>query len=482
MKALRVGVISVLVLMTANLAPVPASADGGCVDGIRSVFRKVTEPVRKLQEAIKNRMLKKGRAQSELVQKILDDKLAEAQKGGGNVDAAWADVVKKWEQEVTDRMTDEGSKNYPDINELLALMAAKSPTFKAGLVEFLTNHGAVRFKLLAHFMEKVQTLEKGVGEVGGKVTYGKRLWGIWQNSIRLPMRKTWTPEDFALFMTETSSAMFRALHPEPGWSTTWLKAFGDVRFDPKTWKVWEGFANRFLLDYRARYKGFMEGVSEEAYGKPRPEVIRDFYRFGMWDTIYRHLAAFKTMVSKSGGKIIEGKGVSLEELDALNDGPLYNKLPRSLKNALIIAKHPELYNDIMFNTEVEQLSLETMFFVRPVISGLVMYYMFIEPAYGSYETNEERKKFEADVRANPDKYLPNTKHADDDRLSNFEAQINQMTGEKATMEKEIAANPAMAEGDLAMRRKAIAKFEKKLSNMREMQADAQKTLQQKAGQ
>ena len=495
MTYIRIMLLSVLLFSVFMFTPATAHPDSGCVEGVRAAFRKVSDSTRKLLTAVQEagktgkeitkwERMREGRTQAENVEKIIDGKVAEAEKAAvdGNKDRAWSDVVKKWEDDVTDRMTDKGSDRYPSVDELLALMAAKSPSFKSGLIEFLTNHGNVRFKLLAHFMETIQTAEKGVGEIGGKVTYGKRLWGIWQNSIRLPMRKAWTPDDFALFMTETSGAMFRAMHPEPGWSTTWLKAFGEVRMDPKTWKVWQNFANRFLLDYRGRYKAFMEGVSEEAYGKPRPDVIRDFYRFGMWDTVYRHLAAFKTMLSKSGGKIIEGKGLTLEELDAMNDGPLYNKLPRSLKNALIVANHPELYNDILFNNEVEQLSLEVMFFVRPVISGLFLYYTMIEPTYGAYETNEDRKKFEKDVKANPEKYLPQTKHADDDRITNFDAQLNQFKGEKATMEAEMKNNPAMPEADVAMRRRSIAKFDKRINNLEQLRSDLLRTLPQAGGQ
>ncbi|MBI3542025.1 MAG: hypothetical protein HY075_01940 [Deltaproteobacteria bacterium] len=480
MRAQRVLLLTIATWTALSVSPAPAFADGGCADGVRAAFQKVTGPIRRVQDAIKRFMTKDGRAQAKKVAEIRDQKFNEwlaEPKGEGAKHPTWSQFVEDWEKEVTDRMTDEGSKNYPKVEELLALMSERSPTFARALGEFLENKGSVRFKVLAHFMEKIQTLEKGPGEIGGKVTWGSRFWELWRTKIRLPARKAWTADDFSLFMTEMSNAVFRSMNPEPGFRMTWLKAFGEVRLDPKTWKVWEGFANRFLELYRNRYKSFMEGVTLEAYGKVRPEVIRDFYRFGMWNAVMRRLAVFKVALSKeAGGKaIIEGTGLKPEEIDALmNDSPLYSNLPRAVKNALIIKNNPELYRNLLYSAEVDQLSLEVMFFIRPVISGLFLYYTMIEPGYGAYEWNEERKKFEADVKKNPDKYKPNTKLADDDRTKNFKDQLNQLTIEKKQLESELAKNPPLSDGELALRRKALAKIEKRMNGINELMANAQK--------
>lgn len=470
--ARQVSMYLLLAWLAVSINAPALNAEGSCLDGIRGVFEKVAEPIRKIQQAAHDRLHKSGRAQAAKVQKILAEEWERAQQGKPkDPEAAWAEHVKKWEEETLDRMTNKDKFGYPTVEELLALMAAKSPTFGSKMLTFLVDKGTIRFKVLAHLTERIHE-----GKVSGdKMTYGDRLMNNWQKSIKLPARKTWTSDQFALFMTEISQTMFRAMHAEPGFRATWIKAFGSAIFTQKTWRIWKVFAEKFTEDYRAKYKSFMEGVTLESFGEPRPDVMRDFYRFGPWDTIYRRLAAIKVMVSgKDAKKVIEEYGLSQEEADAIHKGPIYDRLPRNLKNAIVIAKNPELYKDVIFNAEVEQLSLELMYFTRPVISGLMLYYTLIEPAYSAYEQEQKRKQFEEDIKKNPDKYIYTPKKAEDDRIKNYDDQINQLTIERRALQKELADNPSLPESEVALRQKAIDKIGRKINNLTELKRDLEK--------
>lgn len=430
--------IMTLLLMVPN----QAFAGSDCLPGFRAAFEKVSESKHKLEEMIESQLHKKGRAQSVEVEKILDNKIAQWKKSGSESEASWLKFVEEWEHEVTPRT---GRGTYPRVEELLALWSAKSPTFHSGLKEFLTDHGAVRFKVLAHFMEEIP------GQVGKKVTYGRRFWELWRTRIRLPMRETWTPDDFSLFMVETSNAMFRAMNPQPGFARAWLASFKQVRLDPETWKVWKPFAETFLKDYRERHAAFLKGVTLETYGKPRPEVLRDFYRFGMWDAVYRRIAATKV-------------GLKPEVIEALTkDNPLYDKLPRAVKNTMIFSKYPELYQELRYTAEVEQLAFEVMWFMRPVVSGLTLYSVNM--------LNNELQKMQAEKGAQDEPPLPKSykpTKADEDAVKSFEIAIEQETIEKRALERELSEKgSALSEGEIALRNNQIDRLNRNIKRNQE---------------
>jgi hypothetical protein len=195
-------------------------------------------------------------------------------------------------------------------------------------------------------------------------------------------------------------------------------------------------AERIQVDYRGRYKSFMEGVALEAYGNPRPEVIRDFYRWGLLDTAFRRLAAI----------------VKERKLSAAFD------------------------KDAVFRAEVEKLSLEIQWFTRPVISGLLLYYTLIEPAYAIYEEDRMREKWENDVKQQPEKYLPKTEKADDDRIRNFDEQIDDLTIQKRQYENELNQHPPLPEAEAKRVRRALDKTNRRISELQELKLDLQRGL------
>jgi hypothetical protein len=406
------------------------------------------------------------------IQEILAEKWKQAQDDakakGSDADpkSVWDDFVKKWENEAGDKALD---GKAPSLEELLAIMAAKSPTFEMSLMEYLWNHGDVRYKILASFEEG-----EIVGETAAKVgTRGKRFWNLWQSKIKLTVNRVWSGEEFAMFLTETSNAMFRAMNPEPRWYTTWASAFGRV-FTKGELKMWKSFADKFMSEYRVRYKTYLETVSMDAFGEPRPEVVRSFYRFGMVDTIMRRLAVIKALFTgKVGsmklGELIEWKmGLSPEELDKLFDGPVSKYLPRAVKDALMAAKNPEIYREILYNAEVERLSLEIMWFTRPIISALFLYYTVLDDAWGAYSYYKKKKEIENEIKKDPEKYIAPYKKADNARLSNLKDQLQDLETDKKEIEKEISTNPSMSPNDLALRKRSVQKLDMKIGKLNSM--------------
>jgi hypothetical protein len=395
-------------------------ASANCLDGFRSAFQPRSILDGKITKAIDALLNRKGRAQARNIERILAERRAKAEANG----ESWDAHVEKWENEILDRMSDGKKGSHPDLDELLAVMAAKSPTFQLQLGELLTQHGAIRFRVLAHFLEDVQTLGKEPWAKGGKVTEGRRFWELWQRTIRLPARRAWTREELSTFMTEISSVMFKVMNPEPGFRRMWIKSFFDESIDPAQWKVWRRFSERFLERYRWRYKRMLEGVQAEAEGQPRPEVIRDFYRWGIRDAIWRRLAKL------SGAKE---------------------------------------------QAEIERLSFELMYFVRPVISGFFLYEGIVLPVQGYLDFKRQSEKMADDVRDHPEKYLGDYEKADDDRLKNFEEQIAYLTQEKRDLEAELAGG-GLSSDERAMRQRTLNAVNRRISKIQELKVEVMRGI------
>jgi hypothetical protein len=311
------------------------------------------------------------------IQEILTKKWNEAKER----QVAWEDFLKTWEADFRRRA---GNKN-----ELLALMAAKSPTFELQLMDFL-----------------------------------------WKKKGGIKVRAPKPSEDLSWMIAKVAAQMFRKANPEPGWRRAWLKSFAQTILDrDKLRNMPANFAALIQDKYREPYKKLLTSVTTESYGVPRPDVVRDFYTFGLTDAIYRRLAAVRFLASKG----------------------------------------PKEYGDLLYDAEVERLSLEIQWFARPIIGKLIAYYTLWAPAYEAYQDHKEVKKVEEDVKKNPEKYL-GYKKADDDRLQSLNEQLDDLHAEKRELENALAQNPP----DATEKRRHLEKVDRKITKIDNMLKELEK--------
>ncbi|MBI3558314.1 MAG: hypothetical protein HY074_18765 [Deltaproteobacteria bacterium] len=365
---------------------------------------KVTEAGTSIRRAISETLNRRGRAQAEEVRRILDEKAGEN--------------VADWEADVIQRM--KSRRAYPTLEELLAVMAARSPSFRQGLLEFQQAQGLMRWRVLTHFLEYVPG-------VNPKVTYGRRFWRLWQKRIHVPRKGYMSAADFAHFTVELSNAMFRTAHREPNFALTWLRAFGQVRAEPATWNVLRAFAEKFQDGYRARHRARVEGVALEAFGKPRPEVLYEFYRWGIGDTAYRRLSA-----------VIRERRL----------GAAFDK-------------------DAIYQAEAEKLALELAFVVRPVVSGLFLYWTAAD-AYEGYEIKKRQDELEDDIRNHPRKYLGDYSRIDADQLQNLTEQLDYLAIVRAELKADLGKNPSPIEA--ANLKASLARIDAKFGRIERLKA------------
>lgn len=416
-----------LVLIAINL-PLSSQSIGApnCTDTIRSSFQKITAPMLRVTRGVNNYLARGRRARALRIEKILGEKWEASQRSNpANADEAWSEYVHQWELEILDRTENGNRADYPELEELLALMAAKSPTFKTGVLDFLNNYGDFKYKAFAQFLES---------DGSGPGTTGQRFWSLWQARIKLPMRRVWSLDDFSLFITETSNAMFRTMHPEPSMRSSYLKALSEIRLS-----------------------------KPESFGRPRPEVVRDFYRYGLKNTLYRRLTAYSVVLfSRSRGTALieENSGLTIEDVDLLSHNLLYDRLPRGIRNALVLSRHPEVYNELLLNAELEQLSLETLFFLKPLIMGLLFAFDPVEKILGQgqgqlnsqdiFPVTTASQRSEALQRAHRE--INRYSHANRDMMQSLEDHINTALLKKTTLERELSTPTTTAQRARVVRR------------------------------
>lgn len=424
--------------------------------------------MRRVVRGIDNYLARGRRARALRIEKILTEKWQESQRTHpADPDVAWNEFVRQWEQEVLDRTESDRRADYPEIEELLALMAAKSPTFKTGLLDFLNNYGDIKYKVFAQFLE-------GDGKRPG--TTGQRFWSLWQARIKLPMRRVWSVEDFSLFITETSDAMFRTMHPEPSMRSPFLSALGEIRLsDPETLKIWRNFSRKFQEKVRNNYFEFMESVTTESFGQPRPEVIRDFYRYGLKNTLYRRLTAYRILLlSRARGTALieENSGLTIEDVDSVRRGLLYDRLPRGVRNAMVLSGNTEMYNDILLNAELEQLSFETMFFIKPLIAGLFLAGDAFGAVEGYHAVQAQRAEASRlqEIRQHPEQFLPHHPQSDNDMMQSLDDRIRHLIMTKRDLERELAA-PGTEPARARVARRILNRASRQLQEAQELRED-----------
>ncbi len=361
----------------------------------------------------KNLKLGKGRAQLEEIERIIQQKKSHAQKQG----MPWDDFVETtWKEDLFNRM--QLRETYPLVSELLAWASSRSVTFEEGLHDFLQSHGSIRYKTAGHFLSQWRTHIK----VTSNLRNFKRLY------IRLPMKTPLTVEEFTTGMLEIWETVFRSLNPESSFSDAWVSSMKGA-FSKKP--ILKGFVQKFHENYRQYYVKMLEGVKKDFFGPEdlqaanptqysvRVDVISEFYKRGIVPTLVRRLAALAKGEKPFG--------------------------PENL--------HPTnstRYN-VLYQTEVEKLSIELLFFIRPVFSGLLfagLTYGVVEsilkPAYGWYEANEAMKEFQKDLKQNPKKYGIGVKTAYEKKLDTHTlrliADLNALINE---LENELSKGPPL---------------------------------------
>lgn len=485
------------------LVSAEALASRNCRSAFRNRFYYVTAPIQAIRDALHAELkieggklkIKNARtAQSAKVKELLASyrkrakELAKEKKI--SEDAAFDEVAKKLEEETVEAM--KNKKTYPDVETLLSVMAFKSPTFRHELFLFLENHTSVkwqyRWKTLAHFAEAahpdnltkkvkqwwvarkldeyytllqdpdltsnarakyerkfVEYLEKSkdVEAIQGfEVTRGRKFYYLWVRQMQLPARKPQSIADFHQMLAQFSDVMFAVNHPQPYWRT-WSAAFTRAPWDASVKEVMSRFADQMANDFRARYKSFLEGVSVETYGKPRPEVLHDLYQFGLLDTMTRRIVA-----------IVKERHAIWSEIEK-NPGA-FRKLKAALNKALD--------DDIVLKREIEQLTLEAMYVMRPIITS-----MFAYAAYEALDTfvfDDDKKAHEEDLKfkqQNPEVIVPSlqNKKATNNMIQGLEDEIEGKTATLRQLEEELKSGKLVPEEELRIKDE-IQKLERRI--------------------
>lgn len=505
------------VVATSVLGP-EAQASRNCRSTFRNRFYYVTAPIQAIKDALHAELkieggkpkIKNARvAQSAKVKALLAEyrrrakELAKEKKI--SEDAAFDELAKQLEVETVEAM--KSKKTYPDIETMLSVMAFKSPTFRHELFLFLENHTSVkwqyRWKLMAHFAESAHpdnltkkvkqwwvarkldeynTLlqdpdlapdlrasyekkfleyfekEKKIEDAAGfEVTKGRKFYYFWVEQMQMPARKPQSIDAFHSMLAQFSDVLFAVNHPQPYWAT-WSAAFTRAPWDASVREVMRRFADQMAKDHRARYKSFLEGVSVETYGKPRPEVLHDLYQFGLLDTMTRRIVAIVKERHAIWGEIEKKPGT-------------FNKLKTGLNKALD--------DDIVLKREIEQLTLEAMYVMKPIITA-----MFAYAAYQLLDAHvlddEKEKAHEEDLKfkqQNPDLVVPSlqNKKATSDMLKGLEDQIDGFTASLREHEENLKSGKLEPEEEARIKDE-IQHLERKIQLVTKMKEQKLRTM------
>lgn len=480
----RVGACMALVMLLGlfglSVASFKAYGSLNCRTVFRNRFYLLTVPLQAIKDALNANIKLKlaNRKRGERVLSFENARVAQSEKvlakirdfdvrvkeyaAKNKVDEVTANeaVGKELEAEMVAAMKSKAT--YPTIEEMLAVMAFRSPTFRNEIFLFLENHTSVRWqyrwKIAAHFAESVSTGRQRISkwwanhkldeyftllqdpdlpsdvrakyeekleyyfeqahnkeaEVGLGITYGRRFFELWQTRMRLPTRKMWTSEDFHSMMMEFSDVLFSVNHPE-SFRKTWIGAFASSPWDASGWEVMRRFADNVMGDYRARYKSYLEGAAYDTYGKPRPEVLAEFYQFGFADTVTRRLVA-----------VVRERHKIWSEIQA--QPTKWGKLKTGLAKALD--------EDIVFQKEVEQLTLETMYVMKPLIEGLFLY-LATDYVYTEVSERKRGRDYMKHLQEHPEELIPQNNKTTNTMLRGMEDEIYQKTITLRKIEKEL---------------------------------------------
>jgi len=442
MKAIRIFFITVMLASVTT----SAHAENTCGTAIRGVFQKASAQIRTIREKIDAALLKKkGRAQSEQVSELIEKNVSRD--------------IDEWLEDLIVRM--HSNKTYPSLEEMLAFQASKSPTFKSGLIDFLQNHGSLRYKYLAYFREPV-LLDATVGKVGEALTIGDKInnkggavktgfrfkpgfetrpWEFWDTRLRVPKRRPFTQNEFATFMMEISNAMFRAANQEYEFSNLggqlrfanlWIRSWGDVRLTPENWNVMKHFAERLQREYSEEYKNFLKGVAHESYETVPPDAayLREFYYKGIWQA-------------------------SLDRLNAII-------VKRSLKGAFD--------QDAIFSAEVQKLTHAVRFVSRPIYQALSLYLTVetVREVDTYLKEREALRKFQEKAN-DPAAYDPTSQEQKDDAIEELNEQLMNLTKTRAALERDIAKSTSAAQK--SQLQSELNRVKQKIENIQKMQLD-----------
>lgn len=366
---MKMWLLAISSLLCSITFPPSLFADNACLTAFHETFNppqnQFVEGL-KLFEELNNQ---DSRLQRETFQRFMDSDFANAQEWakrttpGGKADPeqAWADYAREiLEPQIIEEMRAAGRVKgikYPSLERRLAMMASQSRAFRGGVMEFL-NNGNFTDILLSRFRQRIantlpqplaKKFQSKVGTWGGYIS--ERLIN---NRVSLPYRTPASHAEMMAFMEEISAAIGHAMNPNPHFTTAWMFAWSKgvrnlLSMDAPPQDAFGVFVDTYTTFNRAHFIELVNDVSIEAFGKPRPEVITQFARWGIYDTVIRRLIA---------------AAIGLKE--GFSESELVDGYGGYRKKFLHITKKM-LDKNIAFRQEVQQLALELAFVTRPVL-------------------------------------------------------------------------------------------------------------------
>ena len=341
--------------------------------------------------------------------------------------ALWDEELQRCGEDLTERSWNK--KTYPAVEEMLAYMAARSPTFYGGLTELLQNHSRFVYRTRWAGFSKLLDLAGGISNTTFFAVEGLRKLTSFFNRIAISKGQILTAEEFTSFANDVSRLVMESNRPK-GLAGLYGKAFLEVVYHPSELKIWrtfsellmerrkhfESFLSRTSLDFAGDFSGKVdphfeaalkqlpEGYLPKNYVKPRDAVLFQMYRFGIMDTVINRIAGVK----KNG------------------------------KNAVRV--------------ESEMLVGEVLFFVRPVMSPIFLYltYVGVNTALDMQsESLQQKDNLEKGsskkVQTNPDNNIEGTKHIDVEALRGYEQSIRELTLKRFDIETRLQAKQSDSE-------------------------------------
>lgn len=283
---------ALLLVATAANAIIPTSLKAADCDNndVRATLQ--TDPPSttlhgKIQKDFTEGKAKGKSANLEEVSKVREEKRKQAESNPN-----W---MEEWEADLTERTKTE--KTYPSLEERLAYLLEKSPSFQeSNLMALIGKRGKLQDRVGAFFWERHPRLDWTVNFVFSNVAMIATL-GLKDNftrprfmglRIKIPKRgpavKEWNIDHFQKYMTELSSVIFQAVHPEPTIPGVWARAMKDtaLKYKGNPLKVYKAIADR-AFEYRSKHRSFLETVQNEVVGKLDEVALKDFLDIGFFE-------------------------------------------------------------------------------------------------------------------------------------------------------------------------------------------------------
>lgn len=421
-----------------------ACAGGSCASMFRTRFYVLTHSLKIIRSAAQKLLEKATRTEvaraddvaAHLKQFELDMK-EYAKTNGIDEVTAFERYGKILEEEIA--TATQNRKTSPPLAKLLAVLAYRSPNLRNNLMLSLDDFTAARWRYrsrtlgylaqslrtaprkihkalaerrfqrclvnpqcspdtLARLLEKV---ESKISEKGAPISEGHRLFDLFMHRLRLPERKMLSSKDFPLMLEELNNMLIQMNYPDSLW-VPWTKAFGRAATIKENWNVVRYVAEQVERDSGARWRAMVEGTDIEVWGKPRREALEHSFEKGLIDWVVT-------------------RTVKVAKENDLKDSYMSNAV---------------------FKAEVEQLSLEVMVVLKPVLGAVALFAInegidwLADAAKPNTMTPEQQAEFD-DIKNNPEKYRERNPEMVLDALKNLEEDIELNTLLLRDLEKDL---------------------------------------------